>query len=332
MTHPLGKSLAGLLVALLPLLAVALLGGDQDPRTGVAAAASLAGIERERPAVVFIGNSMVRRGVSAEILTEASGAKTYLLAKPGAFSALWYLFIKNVLVPARHRPGTVVIVFRDDYLTRPTYRVDGLYKKEIDAYATAAEPALDRLAYGAVAEDGLMSGLAGVERSRRWMKERAESRALTLYLDIKERNLKRMLGRTFGEGAMVGELVDLAQLDAEELDEERLVDFDAAVSDSFLPLIIELAADHDMQLVMVRYKRKRDLGGNNEPPELKRYIGKLRAYLERHSVPLIDFTDDPRITLEHWGRGDHLDPDMGKPVFSRILAEELRPWIGSAGE
>jgi hypothetical protein len=70
-------------------------------------------------------------------------------------------------------------------------------------------------------------------------------------------------------------------------------------------------------------KRFRDAQNIMEPQELRDYISDLEQYLSQREIPFLDFSQDSRVLPEHFGVGDHLDPKRGRPVFTKILADEM---------
>jgi hypothetical protein len=296
-------------------------------------------INRQAPQVVFVGSSMLIEGVSDELFTELTGVKTMNLAFHGAASAVWYLTLKNVLLPAWHKPDVVVIFFRDQFLTDPGFRVTGIEKRiRLDPLTTEDEPLLDRLAY--------FNELNSVEyfmlRNWRLYQERETIKTST------ETAIKNGMGsflgaaiegavdeatsRTFANKKMNKDLLTIRQLMAEQVDHVSKGDFSARVEDSFLPRMIELAEEGNFKLVFVRIKMLRDAQNAVNPASVQeRYVAELRAYLEERRIPLIDFTSDERLKLEHYGEGDHLSQDVGRPFFTRLLSEELKPYLPSDG-
>jgi hypothetical protein len=75
-------------------------------------------------------------------------------------------------------------------------------------------------------------------------------------------------------------------------------------------------------------KRRPDpLRRGPDPAAIDAYIDALRAYLAQHGIDLIDFAADPRLLLEHYAVGDHLDRERGRPVFLPLLLEALDPHL-----
>jgi hypothetical protein len=131
----------------------------------------------------------------------------------------------------------------------------------------------------------------------------------------------------FGDQNMKFEVVNARQLAADDARHAASFDFPAIVEDSFLPSMIQLCQDAGVELILVRLKRRAMAEGGRERAELAPYLADLQAYLDRAGVTLIDFSYDPRITIEHFAIGDHLDRERGAPVFTRLLAERLAPHL-----
>jgi hypothetical protein len=103
-----------------------------------------------------------------------------------------------------------------------------------------------------------------------------------------------------------------------------IMNFEKQVGDSFLPFTIQLAQEHNINLIFVR---TRILGVG--PLALEDYTEALDAYLsEQDHVFLISFTHDPRITKEFFIDGLHLN-EHGKLEFTKILAGEFKKVLES---
>ena len=96
-------------------------------------------------------------------------------------------------------------------------------------------------------------------------------------------------------------LTHLRQMDAADLQasEDREADFDRYVDDSFLPLMLRDAANANVHVCFVRVQRRPE-GGQPpaQTPAMRRYIAKLRIYVEAHGARFHDDTGDPQLTLD----------------------------------
>jgi hypothetical protein len=102
-------------------------------------------------------------------------------------------------------------------------------------------------------------------------------------------------------------------------------DFNKAVETSFLPHQIELAKKGGYQLVIARYKSRSYADDPNwEPPEVKKFGEDLTRYLKEHGVIFLDYAFHPDIKPEHYGKGDHLTRTVGRPIWTHLVAEDLK--------
>ena len=289
-------------------------------------------IERERPELVLVGNSILREGVDVERLSALLGRPSLELARGGAASAWWYLALANVIAASAHPVPAVVVVFRDHMLTEPTYRVTGKYRQAIDQLAGAHEPVLDRLAY--------LGGMDPLTYAlHRWVPLYRRRQPLR---DAVETALKdRLVGRALGLGpggadaaierVFAPERLDPVAWGARQAEADAPADdssyaFASRVSGSFLPEMVRVADARGIRLVFVRAKRRRDVQAGAQPPALRAYVAELERWLAERNLALIDFSDDPRLREEHFADGDHLGP-AGRVVFTELLAERLSPLL-----
>lgn len=300
-------------------------------------------LERERPDVAVLGNSVTAAAVDADALGEALGLVASDLTLNGSASALWYLLLKNVVARAEGaaRPRVVVLGFRDVFLTEPDYRTDGRYRTIVDWFADADEPLLDRRAL--LRDTGELELLALGHWSA-WQR-RAELRAGAEAL-AKEGVAARIAGRppgdlaaavdrVFAEERKRDDAVTAAQSRAEVQIEPYHFDFGAQLERSLLPEMIRSARAADVRLVLVRMPNRRSAEARVRALDLPDwasewlpgYMDGLLAYLAREGVDVIDLDGDPRIPFEWYANGDHLGPDPGRREFTRILAEELAPLL-----
>ncbi|MCP4605449.1 MAG: hypothetical protein GY847_33840 [Proteobacteria bacterium] len=285
-------------------------------------------IEKEKPSVVLVGNSMLAKGVDEKTFSSLSKIKTTMIKRHGSASAWWYLALKNQILVSAHRPSLVVFFFRDYFLTRPSFRVTGKYKKPIDRIAGKNEVLLDRLAY--LKEKNMLSlalsRYVSVYQKRDELRQNVDwdikNNVTGFLLDIKDGEADKSIGRIFDEANMVEELVTVKQLEAEKARDAEFSDFDTQVDISFLPEMFRLAKQKGVRWGFVRIKRRRDVEPNQQPDALVEYIEELKAYLSRHNAFFWDFTPNSSIQKNHYAKGDHLN-GRGRKLFTELLAREM---------
>jgi len=286
-----------------------------------------------RPKIVFLGNSIMYESVDEREFLRLTATQTIKIWDGGAASAWWYLALKNVILKAYYKPQMVMLFFRDHFLTDPTYRAIGKHKQNIDALAEQNEPVLDRLAYL-----GQMNAVAyflfrycPLYRQRDNIKNQLEKtvkdKVVSSLCGLEQGIPDQAIERLFDEKNLNTELLTIRQLAAESAGSNKLYNFQQELERSFLPYMIDMAKENNIQLVFVRMKRRRDVKPGGQPKALQKYIKNLEDYLTKNRVLFIDFTDDKRIKIEHYGAGDHLSRSGGRQLFTKILTEKMLPII-----
>ncbi len=285
-------------------------------------------LEENQPQIMMLGDSLLIAGVDEVTLSDALDRKAYNAGVAGSASALWYLILKNNIVESPHRPQTLIIVFRDTMLTTPGYRVQGSYFVQIDEYAGSHDVLLTELAYINQMSplEKTAEAYLPVYGSRLRLREALDSRIRytlpELLLNCDARCTNRAMTLVFQGANLEQNILAEAIASAEDyLYTPRALDFENSVDESFLPAIIQLCQDYDIQLMLVR---ARTLRFTSEPPGLKIYIENLASYLDERGILFLDFSRDERLTLDLYADILHLN-ETGRVVFTQILAEALKP-------
>ena len=104
------------------------------------------------------------------------------------------------------------------------------------------------------------------------------------------------------------------------------LDFNKQMPLSFLPEIVRLCHENNIQLILVRMKTLRYPNQATEPRALSNYISDLTAYLDQYNVILLDFSHDARLTLDDFLDSVHMSA-QGRVKFTLMLAEALQPYL-----
>lgn len=252
---------------------------------------------------------------------------------------MWYLMMKNLIAVQSPPPRTVILFFRDRQLTLPAHRTGGGYRKTIETYMRDQEPVLDELLRTSERQqkpwpERVSQAMYPVQ----WRRERCRESVLSTALDLvashqeygrirddardlfQPRNLRRDAGQNFEQ-----EEGSLRVLDDEEMD------FAAAVGDSFLPHLLEIARDRQIHLVLYRVKRKPRADGRlaRESPTTPAYFQALRACVEKAGAQFIDETRDAEVTLDFYGSDDHVAPAMMKS-YTELFWRKVGPQLPAA--
>jgi hypothetical protein len=282
------------------------------------------GLAGMKPTWVVIGDSMAGSRVDPALLAQLTGGATAPLLYAGSGPAWWYLVLKNWVIASRIHPKAVFVFFRDTNLTNVMFRIDATWA--LDTAALDREPDLNLVV--ARRRGSLfyqvrdrIERIYRAEQVRRWVEPQVNAwpaRVIFPYRRPRAAFMDR-LNERFG-------LAHLRPMDAADMQatEDREADFDAFVDKSALPLMLRDARDAGLTLVLVRVQR-RPVDGR--PPlqsaALRRYVAKLRAYVEAHGGVFMDDTGDPAETIDLYEDGDHLSRE-GRRRYTEQFASRLR--------
>jgi hypothetical protein len=263
------------------------------------------------PAWVFIGDSMMGTRIDPIQLGQLSTTHDELVSflyHPATGPAWWYLTFKNHLVASGVKPRAVFVFFRDTNLTDTLFRLESLYGNALDEVALPQEPELDAL----------------VAARRGGWRARLHTAATALYQhDVATGWLEPGVRRWFVNWRFpdpsarerfdrsLNERFDLANLRADVAadfsDANESADFARDLPTSVLPLMVDLAKEHGIQLCFVRVQRRPD--GNvppPQPPNLQRYVADLKAWLTANGALFHDDWGDPEQPESIYADGDHI--------------------------
>ncbi len=285
-------------------------------------------VEQE-PEIVLIGDSTLVLGVDADVLAQQTGKSVYSIGIPGSASALWYLLIKNNIAESSYKPKYVLVVFRDTILTAPGYRVHGSYFELVDEYARRNEPLFTQNSFVNLMNPFEIAAekYLPLYVSRTEMRNNidAQIRYFSPALFGCDRNCTDYsMGDIFsGADLEPKALVDAVAAAESYLYTSDQMDFFSQIDRSYLPEMIRIAKENNIQIVFVRIKVESAEPRTANSPAMINYLVSLTNYLANESVPLLDFGSDPRLTHDLFRDSIHLN-EQGKVVFTEMLADELK--------
>lgn len=277
------------------------------------------------PEWVFIGDSMLGTRIDPLYLGEISSSgnqNVAFLYRAATGPGWWYLAFKNQLVASGVKPRCVFFFFRDGNLTDTTWRLGGLYGRDLDWVAGPSEPELDRLV--AARTTGVWSkiyraanDIYEVDLAAMWMEPLVRRWFVRWRFPDEEGRaaFEAATERTFG--------LEFLRADVgSDLGAAENLDFDRDVSTSVLPLILDLAQKEQIPVCFVRVQRRPTNGlPPEQPAALRRYVAALAAYVQSRGATFHDDTNDPEMTLDLYSDGDHVgDRRRYTEIFHRRLA------------
>ncbi len=285
-------------------------------------------LSARQPEFVFIGNSMLETRIDPEHLSELlSGRPVTSLAVPGSQSAIWYLQLKNLVAELDQPPATIFVFFRNDLITQPLAPLD---ERNRELIVTLKRP--DEEQFEAVLEasrSAYQQALHGLDRI--YPVQRQNDEALKLISDVSAAffpssttELSFRADDQFAFHNMVG-----PDLDPPPPDPER--EFEDAVGNSFLPLMIETAAASGIELVFVRVQARPNTDGTvRETDAMRRYSQDLAAYLQDNGVRYFDFTGNPAVDRGLYYDSFHID-QLYLPDYTELFLREVAEVFNSEG-
>ena len=292
-------------------------------------------LEEEKPDMVMLGDSTLLDGVDPERLSSLTGIKVSSFDVPGSASAFWYLVLKNNIVEAEYKPKAVLILFRDTILTAPGYRVHGSYFVQLDEYARRNEPILLERAYLNLMNplERLAEGNMPLYAARVQIRQGMDALirySLTSGLGCTKKCNDDSMAEVFTSANLEpGQLRNAIAAAEGYLYADGQLDFERQVERSFLPEMIHLTQENNIQLILVRLKTL--ITDEQDTKAVERYMGDLSEYLAAHHVVLLDFGRDPRLTNTYYKDALHLTRE-GEARFTDMLAERLNERIISKEE
>lgn len=298
--------------------------------------ATVQALENARPECVFIGDSMLRSRIDAGRLNQLAHFRCNVLAYPGTGSAVWYLIMENIVGALAHPPQLAVIFFRDRQLTLPALRTEGRYRNGLEVFMRGPEPRFEEILDSAQSARArfvqrILLHIYPAQKHRLEWQEDFQDHVLKLAVGAKAKSPTR---------ARLAEIFGLKNLrhhhdlqDPLENEEKMRMngdnqDFAEALKNSFLPMILKTAKDHQIQVTFFRVKCRPHRWMTIEPdrPALRQYIRDLDAYLKSHGAIFVDESQAPEITEDFYGEGDHIADAMMRPyteIFWRRNGELL---------
>jgi hypothetical protein len=299
-------------------------------RAGAFHAHRLPELQRMNPGYVVIGDSMAGTRINERVLSELAGMPVAPLLQAGTGPAFWYLALKNWVIASGIKPRVVFIFFRDTNLTDTMFRLDEQFRWSLDMVAGEREDELNDVVASTLqgpfhAVHDAVERVYGGDRARRVV-EPALTRAPVTWITSSRRRQAELL--TYAN-ARFG-LEHLRVMEAADMAADAGTDFQQAVNQSVLPLMLRDARRHGVTLCFVRVQR-RPIGGQPPPQSsaLRRYVGDLRDYLEARGAAFHDDTGDPAMTLDMYGDGDHI-ARHARDRYTTMFFERLRPLFTAA--
>ena len=309
------------------------------------------------PDWVLIGNSMLNSRINSQALSQLSGHTVKKVAEGGTQSALWFLFLKQLVIASGTRPAWVTVFFRETDLTWPDYRITGQNAELIAQLAGPAQPEWQQvMAWRNETNTGIAGATAAAMKAllpdaslQTYARTRLQSAVFELTelgqsvphgvrrMELNElfsiSGLRHDLGSDVGQPSS-GATPTAAAKSAGMADpggyEDGPLSFDPSPRASFLPHLIALAKANGIRLHFHRVKRR--VQANSDAPDgrlTEQYMRDLRAFLAAQHCAFTDESRDPAITPDLFADGDHISASAeAQQHYLATFWQRVRPIIG----
>ena len=291
-------------------------------------------IEKD-PRVVILGDSTLEDSINESYLTELLGVETYRIGEPGSASAIWYLILKNQIATSPVQPEQLVIFSRASMLTTPEYRTTGKYEETIINAALPEDTLvierayLDQMNWFEKLFDKYFPLYAYRARVRKSIENILKYHVPSQTLDIRPKDVENSLGNVFDDQFGSRELVELNNMItmAETyLHDEKRLDFDAQLPNSFLPEIVRICQENDIQLTLVYTQTIYEDQDPKTAELLATYRSDLFQYAAENNIQVLDYLGDARVQESFFNDPVHMNAE-GQHAFTEIFAADFSQFL-----
>ena len=260
-------------------------------------------MEAEQSDLVFIGNSMMESRIDGGYIIENTGMKPFLLdagkvmAGPGLVPN-WYIWLKNLVAPARVKLKKVFIFFVDDQLTATEFWIEPRDAKAAEAVLTLHEPVYDRLIrhkdgslYSTVKE--YIHQFYARPEVQEPFRQRFSSFLMGLVGNGSAEQTKSEINnylKTAGRRPAFDVIHD-SDFHPRDVPATTTEEFSVALTKSFLLPMVEVAKENNIPLCFFRIKRS-PLQRRENDPKFQEYRRALETFFKEHDVCYIDENKD----------------------------------------
>lgn len=316
-------------------------------------------LNRLRPDYLFIGNSMVFSRIDHATVSQVlPGRRSHELTMGGVFSAHWYLWLKNSVIPAQSHPATIFLFFRQDELTQPYRSVStpeerlALQRASCGTETVLEEtlnwhrPALDWI-------DEFSFRLYPIQMQRQAVEWTLDSLALLpampgffaarwrdlvtgpplsaeereSLLTERQRFKKEIKDTLFAPSGFRNRPDGTPAILPEPTEHDRSLSFADQLPHSLLPEMVRLARTHGLRLVFVMVKpRPRPDGPGIRSREQVQYAMDLERYLVSQGMGFHDDFAEGVMLWPDYHDGWHLVPSR-KALYTQNFIHALRRWF-----
>ena len=283
------------------------------------------------PSMVLLGDSTLEESIDESYLTELLGQETFRIGQPGSASAIWYLVLKNNIATSSVKPKHLVIFSRASMLTTPEYRTTGKYEETIVNIALPEDTLVIERAY--------LSQMNWLEKKldrslplygyRAWVRKSIENlfkyRIPKQIWGVRPKDVEDSLKAAFDNPEIV-QLSDMITMAETYTHAPERLDFNAQLPKSFLPEIVRICQDNDIQLTLVYTQTIYEDQDLKTAELLAAYRSNLFQYAAENNIQVLDYLGDERVAESFFNDPVHMNGE-GKHGFTEIFATDFAKFL-----
>ena len=288
-------------------------------------------IIENKPSLVLLGDSTLEDSIDESYLTELLGQETFRIGQPGSASAIWYLILKNNIATSSVKPKHLVIFSRASMLTTPEYRTTGKYEESIVNMALPEDTLVIERAY--------LSQMNSLEKRldyslpiygyRAYVRKSIEN--LFKYSvpkqiwGVRPKDVEDNLKAAFGNPEIV-QLSNMITMAETYTHAEERLDFNAQLPQSFLPEIVRICQENDIQLTLVYTQTIYTDQSAETANMLAIYRSDLFQYAVENNIQVLDYLGDERVAKSFFNDPVHMNAE-GRHNFTEIFATDFSEFL-----
>ena len=285
-------------------------------------------IQRSKAEIVFVGNSVTISAYDMSLLESLVNERCLKICWGGSYTAWWYLVLKNIVARYGENVTHCVFTFRFHHLTE-TNRNAGIRSEfKLAAIADDTEKLLERLLFEKTTAGipHVAYRLLPLARLRKDTELRIRSTLkysiVAPLVSVSADEIDQALTNVFSQEKMNEDLMTIRQKAALRQGVRSETKFSGDLKNSFLPEMMKIAQDADIDLVFVRIRTREEALEDDLSTNEMDYLKELGSYLDSKGCSFISLAEDNRIKALHFRDAHHFNK-KGRFIVTKIIADEL---------
>ena len=240
---------------------------------------SIEKLEQQNPSLIFLGNSILDTRIDPITVSEITGIRTQSLAINGSAPGIWYLQLKNIIGKTSIKSPIVYIFFYDNLITQPISTTGRSDKNLIEPMLIYPDKRFFSISRDTSWKGHLTLIIYPIIKRREEIKTYLNQFA-SLFSSINSESVQFKINSSGRRQILL------------KPSTRKYNPFYEEIEKSFLPAIIQIANEKQIDLVLVKTKKNPSISEKIEIQNLqKSYAKNLSSYLKSNGVHFIDMAE-----------------------------------------